>query len=145
MQINYGETGRILEERTVCLFVRFDESRYKDIHRLCRFSWIEKDAYRKALDTISRLRMDIAGARLDRYCSGQSIPDGFSENTGISIMPKKNSSIGWEKGWRDIIRRFMDDPVGYLRRSNSEAGFSSDKRPTWRMRFQRRKDRIDIS
>ena len=43
----------------------------------------------------------------------------------------------------------MNDPVAYLReyfkRSYSEAGFSSDKRSTGHMIFQRRKDRIETS
>ena len=48
-----------------------------------------------------------------------------------------------------MILRFMNDPVAYLReyfkRSNSEAGFSADKRSTGHMIFQRRKDRIETS
>ena len=91
----------------------------------------EKDAYRKALEMISKLRIDLASIRLDSYYSGQSILDDFSENTGIFIIPKKNSKIRGPREWRDIILRFMNDPIAYLReyfkRSNSEAGFSSDK------------------
>ncbi len=109
----------------------------------------EKDAYRKALEMISKLRIDLASIRLDRYYSGQSILDDFSENTRIFIIPKKNSRIRGPGAWRDMILRFMNDPVAYLReyfkRSNSEAGFSSDKRSTGHMIFQRRKDRIETS
>ena len=109
----------------------------------------EKDAYRKAIEMISKLRIDLASIRLDRYYSGQSILDDFSENTRIFIIPKKNSRIRGPGAWRDMILRFMNDPVAYLReyfkRSNSEAGFSSDKRSTGQMIFQRRKDRIDTS
>ena len=109
----------------------------------------EKDAYRKALEMISKLRIDLARIRLDRYYSGQSILDDFSENTRIFIIPKKNSRIRGPRAWRDIIMRFMNDPNAYLReyfkRSNSEAGFSSDERSTGRMIFQRRKDRIETS
>ena len=109
----------------------------------------EKDAYRKAIEMISKLRIDLASIRLDRYYSGQSILDDFSENTRIFIIPKKNSRIRGPGAWRDMILRFMNDPVAYLReyfkRSNSEAGFSSHKRSTGQMIFQRRKDRIETS
>ncbi len=109
----------------------------------------EKDAYRKALDMIASLRIDIESVRLDRYYSGQSILDDFSENTKIFIIPKKNSRIRGSRRWREIILRFMNDPISYLReyfrRSNSESGFSADKRSTGHMIFQRRKDRIETS
>ena len=109
----------------------------------------EKDAYSKALGMIQRLRIDLDSIRLDRYYSGQIILDDFSENTRIFIIPKKNSRIRGPKRWRDIIRRFMNDPIAYLReyfrRSNSEAGFSADKRTTGHMIFQKRKDRIETS
>jgi transposase len=109
----------------------------------------EKDAYIKALEMIPKLSIDIDSVRLDRYYSGQSILDDFSENTRVFIIPKKNSRIRGKKGWRDIIRRFMNDPIAYLReyfkRSNSEAGFSADKRSTGHMIFQKRKDRIETS
>ena len=109
----------------------------------------EKDAYMKALDMIAGLRIDLESIRLDRYYSWQSILDDFSENTRIFIIPKKNSRIRGPKRWREILRRFMNDPIAYLReyfkRSNSEAGFSSDKRSTGQIIFQRRKDRIETS
>ncbi len=109
----------------------------------------EKDAYSRAIDMISKLRIDLASIRLDRYYSGQSILDDFSENTRIFIIPKKNSRIRGPRAWRDMILRFMNDPIAYLReyfkRNNSEAGFSSDKRSTGHMIFQKRKDRIETS
>ena len=109
----------------------------------------EKDAYRKAIDMIARLRIDLESVRLDRYYSGQSILDDFSENTRIFIIPRKNSRIRGSRRWREIIGRFMNDPIAYLReyfrRSNSESAFSADKRSTGHMIFQRRKDRIETS
>ena len=124
-------------------------SEYKDVHWLCLSPRPEKDAYMKAIEMISKLRIDLASIRLDRYYSGQSILDDFSENTRIFIIPKKNSRIRGPGAWRDMILRFMNDPIAYLReyfkRSNSEAGFSSDKRSTGQMIFQRRKDRIETS
>ena len=47
---------------------------------------LEKDAYMKALDMIASLRIDLESVRLDRYYSGQSILDDFSENTRIFIV-----------------------------------------------------------
>ena len=109
----------------------------------------EKDAYMKALDMIAGLMIDLESVRLDRYYSGQSILDDFSENTKIFIIPKRNSRIRGPRGWRELIRRFMNDPIAYLReyfrRSNSEAGFSADKRSTGHMIFQKRRDRIETS
>jgi transposase len=108
----------------------------------------ERDAYMKALDMMAGLRIDLESIRVDRYYSGQSILDDFSENTGIFIMPKKNSRIKGPGAWRHMILRFMNDPIAYLReyfkRSNSESAFSADKRSTGHMIFQRRKDRIEI-
>ncbi len=61
----------------------------------------------------------------------------------------KNSRIRGRRNWREIIRRFMDDPMNYLReyfrRNASESGFSSDKRTTGGLIYQRRKDRKETS
>lgn len=109
----------------------------------------ERDAYHKALEMIVSMKLETESVRLDKYYSGQSILDDFSERTRIFIIPKKNSKIKGRKGWREIIRRFMSDPMEYLReyfrRSNSEAGFSSDKRITGGIIRQRRSDRIEIA
>ena len=106
----------------------------------------EKDAYHKALDMISDMKIDLRSVRLDKYYSRQSILDDFSENTRIFILPKSNSRIRGKKGWREIIRRFMEDPMTYLkeyfRRNASESGFSSDKRFLGGI-MTRRADRID--
>jgi transposase len=67
--------------------------------------------------------------------------------TGIFIIPKKNSKIQGPKGWKDFMRRFMNDPITYpgmyFKRNNHEAGFSAGKRSTGHMIFQKRKDRIE--
>ena len=109
----------------------------------------EKDAYHKALEMISDMRIDLRSVRLDKYYSGQSILDDFSENTRIFILPKSNSRIRGKKGWREIIRRFMEDPMTYLkeyfRRNASESGFSADKRFLGGIMTRRRADRIEVS
>jgi transposase len=95
------------------------------------------------------MHIGLQSVRLDRYYSGQSILDDFGENTKIFVIPRKNSRIRGRKGWRDIIRRFMEDPISYLReyfkRNNSEAGFSSDKRFLGGIMTRRRADRIETS
>ncbi len=108
-----------------------------------------KDAYHKALEMIGKMRIDLKSIRLDKYYSGQSILDDFNENTMIFLIPKSNSRIRGRRNWREIIRRFMDDPMNYLReyfkRNASESGFSSDKRATGGLIYQRRKDRKETS
>ena len=109
----------------------------------------EMDAYRKALEMIGKMRIDLKSIRLDKYYSGQSILEDFNENTMIFLIPKSNSRIRGRRNWREIIRRFMDDPMKYLReyfrRNASESGFSSDKRTTGGLIYQRRKDRKETS
>ena len=62
---------------------------------------------------------------------------------------REEFSIPVTTNWREIIRRFMDDPMNYLReyfkRNASESGFSSDKRTTGGLIYQRRKDRKETS
>ena len=109
----------------------------------------EMDAYHKALETIERMRLDLKSVRLDKYYSGQSILEDFGENTRIFLIPKSNSRIRGRRKWREMIRRFIDDPMNYLReyfkRNASESGFSSDKRTTGGLIYHRRKDRKETS
>ena len=109
----------------------------------------EKDAYHKALEMIGKMRIDLKSIRLDKYYSGQSILEDFNENTMIFLIPESNSRIRGRRNWREIIRRFMDDPMNYLReyfkRNASESGFSSDKRAMGGLIYQRRKDRKETS
>ena len=109
----------------------------------------EMDAYHKALEMIGKMRLDLKSVRLDKYYSGQSILEDFNENTRIFLIPKSNSRMRGRRGWKEMIRRFIDDPMNYLReyfkRNASESGFSSDKRTTGGLIFQRRKDRRETS
>ena len=75
----------------------------------------------RSLKMIASLRIDIESIRLDRYYSVQIILDDFSENTRIFIIPKKNSRIKGSKGWRDIIRRFMNDPLRTRENTSKDA------------------------
>lgn len=78
----------------------------------------ETDAYHKVLEMIRKMRIDIRGARLDKYYSGQSLLDDFDENTRIFIIPKENSRIKGKMRWKEIIKSFMDDPMNYLRNTS---------------------------
>ena len=79
----------------------------------------------------------------------RAILDDFNENTMIFLIPKSNSRIRGIRNWREIIRRFMDDPMSYLReyfkRNASESEFFSDKMTTGGLIYQRRKDRKETS
>ena len=72
-----------------------------------------------------------------------------SKTSMIFLIPKRNSRIRGRRNWREIIRRFMDDPIGYLReyfrRNASESGFSSDKKTTGGLIYRRRIDRKETS
>ena len=109
----------------------------------------ERDAYYRALDMIRKMNIDLESVRLDKYYSGQSILEDFNENTMIFIIPKKNSRIRGRSKWIDIIRRFMDNNMNYLReyfkRNALESGFSSDKRTTGNLVYQWRNDRKETS
>jgi len=67
----------------------------------------------------------------------------------IFLIIKINSRISGRSRQKDIIRRFMDDTMDYLReyfmRNASESGFSSDKRTTGGLIYQRRNDRKETS
>jgi Transposase len=109
----------------------------------------ERDTYYRGLDMIRKMNIDLKSARLDKYHSGENILEDFIENTIIFIIPKKNSRIRKRSKWRDFIMRFMDDPMNYLReyfkRNALESGFSSDKRTTGGLIYQRRNDRKETS
>lgn len=81
----------------------------------------EKDAYMRSLKMIASLRIYIESVRLDKYYSGQIILDVFLENTKIFIVAKKNSRIKGSKRWRNIIRRFMNDPLRKIKKTSKEA------------------------
>ena len=91
----------------------------------------ERDAYHKALERIGKMRIDLKSVRLDKYYSGQSILEDFSEITRIFILPKKNSLIRGRNRWKNTIKKSIEDPMNYLmeyfRRNASESDFSSDR------------------
>jgi len=109
----------------------------------------ERDTYYRALDMIRKMNIDLKSVRLDKYHSGENILEDFIENTIIFIIPKKNSRIRGRSKWRDIIMRFIDDNMNYLReyfkRNALESGFSSDKRTTGNLVYQWRNDRKKTS
>ncbi len=109
----------------------------------------EMDAYHNALEMIERMLLNLKSVRLDKYHSGQSILEDFSETTRIFLIPRSNSRIRGRKNWKNMIRQFMEDPMNYLRehfrRNASESGFSVDKRTTGGTIYQRRKDRKETS
>ena len=109
----------------------------------------ERDTYYRAMDMIRKMNIDLKSARLDKYHSGENILDDFIENTIIFIIPKKNSRIRKRSKWRNIIMRFIDDNMNYLReyfkRNALESRFSSDQRTTGNLVYQWRNDRKETS
>jgi len=65
------------------------------------------------------------------------------------LILKKNATVKGPWGWKQMLKRFVEDPKEYLReyyqRNQSESGISEDKRRFgWRI-AQRREDRVDTS
>ncbi|EQB64852.1 MAG: transposase [Thermoplasmatales archaeon I-plasma] len=71
----------------------------------------EMDAYRKALEMIGKICIDLKRIKLGKYYSDQNILENFNENTMISFIPKRNSRIRGRRNWKKIIERSMDDQM----------------------------------
>ena len=90
----------------------------------------------------------INSIRLDRYYSNPCYVDLFP-NTKVFIILKKNSKLGHGIHWYETMKLFVEDTMKYLeeyfKRSNSESGWSCDKKMFgWQVR-QKREDRIDTA
>jgi transposase len=95
--------------------------------------WLEKRGF--TLDSIT----------LDKYYSNQKTIAGFKTETKTFFIPKKNATIRGDKKWKDSIKEFTADTMGYLKkyykRETSEYCHSADKRRFGVIR-QRKKCRI---
>lgn len=108
----------------------------------------ERDAYNKAILMLEKTEIRINSIRLDRYYSGPSTVRQFN-NAVCYLIPKKNVSLKNGLRWNEMLTRFVKDTFGYLKeyfkRSNSESGFSADKKLFgWKIN-QKREDRIDTA
>jgi transposase len=108
----------------------------------------EKEAYGRAMGMLSTLDVTLASVRLDRYYSTPGYVDSLGE-TRVFVIPKSNATLNGSWRWKETMIRFVKDPLGYLeeyhKRSNSEAGFSADKKMLGWSIAQRREDRIDCA
>lgn len=95
--------------------------------------WLEKRGF--TLDSIT----------LDKYYSNQKTIAGFKTETKTFFIPKKNATIRGDKKWKDSVKEFTADTIGYLKkyyqREASEYCHSADKRRFGVIR-QRKKCRI---
>jgi transposase len=110
----------------------------------------EKDAFLKAVKMAKAVGID--SVRLDQYFSGQDCVELFKREFGdvaVYLIPKKNATVRGPWEWKQMLKRFVEDPKGYLheyfKRNQSESGFSEDKRRFgWKV-AQKREDRIDTA
>lgn len=112
----------------------------------------EKDAFLAAVEMLKEIDIDIKSLRLDRYFSGEYYVNLLIQEVGdmkFFIVPKSNvANVGLGE-WGKMLTRFVDDTKGFLeeyfQRSQSESGFSEDKKRTgWKI-FQKKPDRIDTT
>jgi transposase len=110
----------------------------------------EKEAFLKAVKLAKAVGID--SVRLDQYFSNQGCVELFKEEFGdvtVYLIPKKNTTVKGPWEWKQMLKRFVGDPKGYLheyfRRNQSESGISEDKRRFgWKI-AQRREDRVDTA
>ena len=110
----------------------------------------EKEAFLKAVRMAREA--GVRRLRLDKYYSTQCYVELLEKEFGdleIYLIPKRNATVRGPWVWKQTLKRFVEDPQGYLReyyqRNQSESAISEDKRRFgWRV-AQRREDRVDTA
>jgi transposase len=110
----------------------------------------EDEAFSKAIEMVTETGM--ASVRLDKYYSGQKRVELLGQKFGnvtVYLIPRKNATVRGPWEWKQMLKRFVNNPHYYLReyfrRNQSESGFSEDKhRFGWKV-VQKREDRIDTA
>ena len=108
----------------------------------------EKDAYKKAMKMLKKLKISVKSIRLDKY---YSFPCYVKELKGIKmfIIPRSNAKLGHGEDWLKVMKEFVDKTMEYLReyykRNLSENGFGVDKKMFGSKIRQKREDRIDTA
>jgi transposase len=110
----------------------------------------EDAAFLKAVEMAAET--GVGSVRLDKYYSGQKRVELLGQKFGdvtVYLIPKKNATVRGSWEWKQMLKRFVNDPRGYLgeyfKRNQSESGFSEDKRRFgWKV-AQKREDRIDTA
>ena len=106
----------------------------------------EKEAFDRAMLLLSTLDIGLSSIRLDRYYSSPSYVDRFGD-AKVYVIPKSNATLNGSPKWKRTMKDFVGNTVPFLeqyhQRSNSESGFSADKKMLGWNIAQRREDRID--
>ena len=106
----------------------------------------ERDAYDRALGMLKSTGISLNSLRLDRYYSSPSYVDEL-KGTKMFLIPKRNATLNGSAKWKSLMKEFLLETMPYLeqyhKRSNSESGFSADKKMLGWNVAQRRDDRID--
>jgi transposase len=108
----------------------------------------EKEAYDRAMAMLSTVDVTVESVRLDRYYSTPGYVDAFGD-AKVFVIPKSNATLNGSWKWKETMMEFVRNTMGYLeqyhQRSNSESGFSADKKMFGWSIAQRREDRIDCA
>ena len=106
----------------------------------------EREAFDRAMTMLSSLDIEMSSVRLDRYYSSPSYVDRFG-SVKMYIIPKSNATLNGSLKWKHTMKDFVENTMQYLEnyhpRSNSESGFSADKKMLGWNIAQKRSDRID--
>jgi transposase len=109
----------------------------------------EKEAYDRAMAMLSRIDVRVESVRLDRYYSTPGYVDSFGRDAKVFVIPKSNATLNGSWKWKETMIEFVRNTMKYLeeyhQRSNSESGFSADKKMFGWSIAQRREDRIDCA
>ena len=105
----------------------------------------EKEAFDRAMTMLSSLDVEMSSVRLDRYYSSPSYVDRFG-SAKVYVIPKSNATLNGSLKWKHTMKDFVENTMQYLEeyhpRSNSESGFSADKKMFGWNIAQKRSDRI---
>lgn len=108
----------------------------------------EKEAFDRAMKMLSTIDVTLSSVRLDKYYSSSSYVDSFGD-AKVFVIPKKNATVKGSWKWKAAMIEFVKDTMHYLeqyhKRSNSESGFSADKKMFGWGIAQKREDRIECA
>lgn len=108
----------------------------------------EKEAFDNAMRMLTNIDVTLKTVRLDRYYSTPGYVDSFGD-TKVFVIPKSNATLNGSWKWKTTMIMFVKDTIHYLekyhQRSNSEAGFSADKKMLGWGITQKRNDRINCA
>ena len=106
----------------------------------------EREAFDRVMSMLSSLDIEMSSVRFDRYYSSPSYVDGFG-SAKVCIIPMSYLTLNGSMKWKHTVKNFVENTMQYLEnyhaRSNSESGFSADKKMLGWNIAQKRSDRID--